>query len=172
MVARLALAAVLLGPTLALAGGTITPPKGWIRDKAYEEKTRPQLLKQLGEGATVVPTTWRATDNGGDPSLHAQLMTFADGQELEVEALLKDMATALEPKLLKAGFTAKPVTAPQRKGTTAIARAWEGQGKYLHIAILAMPGPKKSLTVYAVQCFEETATKQCDKAVGSMKLTK
>lgn len=168
----LVVAASLL-PSLTLAGGTVTPPKGWIRDKPYEAKTQATLSKQYGDGITVRSEVWRMKDDGGDPSLQTMSLLIADPTVVDdLDAMLQDIATSLEPKLTKAGWVTKPSTPAKRKGLKSIARAYEGQGHYIRIEIQSIPAANKALLVYFVTCFEDVGMKNCDKAIATMKVTK
>lgn len=169
---RSVLALALLVPSLAAAGGSFTPPKGWIRDKPYEAKALPKLAKQYGDSAKVSLEVWRAKDNGGDPSISGQLAVFSDASVIDdVDGLLGDMVTALEPKLLQAGWAKKPATAPKKKGLKAEVRAYEGQGRRVIVAAQAISTGKGLLT-YGIVCFEDASMDVCANAVASTKLSK
>ena len=167
----LVLVVVLLSTAVAHAGGSVTPPKGWKREKVDPSGVAGAVLDWIGPVKAVKNAWWQMPldeyDEHDDGWLMSLGMVATDTQRTPQE--LADAIAAEMDRTLSPTSTLVPVTAPTIKGQATAARKFEKMTTSLYLQVHAQRG-KGGVHVFLVMCSATGARDACKPTMKTIKL--
>ena len=161
----IAVVVVVLVPAVASAEWSVTPPRGWKRDVEME-KAQLEAARAKMKNREVDMRLWWATP---EKQFGMSAMSIASSNGGPSNPSASGMIDEIAAAFVQQGYTTKPVTPGKRKGQTTLARLLVKDGVRVQVEVHAIERDG-FVRLLAVTCYEPSSSRQCARAIASMRL--